>query len=112
MLCLFCAALTALSHTQTWLARPPGHNHQASESLPRAPTPRPHALKQPAEVTQMPDDFARHHVLVWLSAVRAAQNNNGSRGGAPLVIALELSPLVEEAGPGPAEGPRANDRLM
>ena len=49
---------------------------------------------------------------MWLSAMRAAQNNNESRGGAPLVVALELSPVVEEAGPGPAEGPRANDRLM
>ena len=47
-----------------------------------------------------------------LSAVRAAQNNNESRGGVPLVVALELSPLAEEVGPGPAEGPRANDRLM
>ena len=49
---------------------------------------------------------------MWLSAVRAAQNNNESRGGVQLVVALELSPLAEEVGPGPAEGPRAKDRLM
>ena len=42
----------------------------------------------------------------------ATQNNNESRGGAPLGVAFDLSPLMEEAGPGPAEGPRANDRLM
>ena len=44
--------------------------------------------------------------------MRAAQNNNESRVGAPLVVALELSPLAEEVGPGPAAGPRANERLM
>ena len=46
----------------------------------------------------------------------AAQNNNEFTGGAALVVALdsslELCPLMEEAGPGPAEGPRANDGLM
>ena len=46
----------------------------------------------------------------------AAQNNNEFTGGAPLVVALdsslELSPLMEEAGSGPAKGPRANDGLM
>ena len=41
-----------------------------------------------------------------------ARNNNESRGGVPLVVALELSPLREEAGPGPAEGSRATDRRM
>ena len=52
---------------------------------------------------------------MWLSAVRAvraAQNNNESRGGVPLVVALELYPLAEEVGLGPTEGPRANDGLM
>ena len=44
------------------------------------PTPRPHALKQPVEVTQLRDDFAREAWLVtmceWLSAARAAQNKH------------------------------------
>ena len=44
--------------------------------------------------------------------MRAAQNNNESRGGVPLVVALELYPLAEEVGPGPTEGPRANDGLV
>ena len=40
--------------------------------------------------------------------MRAAQNNNELRVGAPLVVALELSTLAEEVGPGPAAGQRAN----
>ena len=52
-------------------------------------------------------------MAIWHEGhVFRGRNNNESRVGAPFVVALELSPLAEEVGPGPAEGPRANDRRM